>query len=526
MRRNRWLVLAGLVVVGSVGGGLWWRSNRNGDATETTQTTAVVTRGTLKETVGGSGTLVAPDEHTVSFTSSGKVAAVMVAEGDLVAEGQALAVMDTRDLELSLESARTDLLSSASNLESAKTSLAALLAGPDDQDKELAKLSLERAKNSLWSAQINRDSTCGAYKEKRAQKVQCEAAEASVLSAEGSVRSAQIESDQALEPASAEETAAARAKVASAQAQYDSAKNKVAQAELALDEATLTSPITGTVMTMNVTLGETTDVGGAGITVADLSNLNVSMYLDETDIGSVQTEQEATITLDAFSDRTFTGKVTLVSPVASTSSGVVMFPVTVGFDVGDVPARPGMTAEVDIVTKYVEDALIVPLKAINTTAGGTYVVRVAQAGDASAADSGAVADAAAASGGSAASFTPGAMPFRTPGAMGGRMRGTPGAWPRGTPGARPFGTPPAGGFAARDTAAFATVDTSAAVPVPVTVGLTTTTQAQILEGLSEGDVIVVPTTTTSASTSTESETGGFERGPGGMPMDGGFFVQP
>ena len=81
--------------------------------------------------------------------------------------------------------------------------------------------------------------------------------------------------------------------------------------------------------------------------------------------------------VDAFSDAGLTGEVTHIAPVATTQSGVVLYPVTIRLAPTDLPVRAGMTADVEIVMVSQENALIVPLRAVHTEGGQSYVNRLA-----------------------------------------------------------------------------------------------------------------------------------------------------
>jgi RND family efflux transporter MFP subunit len=118
--------------------------------------------------------------------------------------------------------------------------------------------------------------------------------------------------------------------------------------------------------------------------LADLSTLEVVVSLDETDVSDVAIGAGAVVTLDAFPDQELRGEVTAIASVGESESGVVLFPVTVSIDKADVPARSGMTAEVEIVTSYAADVLTVPLRAVVSGPDGSSVLRVDSLGDGSA----------------------------------------------------------------------------------------------------------------------------------------------
>ena len=141
-----------------------------------------------------------------------------------------------------------------------------------------------------------------------------------------------------------------------------------------LDKTIITSPIDGTVVSLNAEVGEIVMIGtmnNAGtviLTVADLNTIEVEVEVDETDVARVQLDQEARISVDAFPDTTFKGKVVEVGNAArssgSTTDRVTNFLVTILLT-EEVPGiKPGMTATADITTAKVSDILHVPIQAV------------------------------------------------------------------------------------------------------------------------------------------------------------------
>lgn len=168
---------------------------------------------------------------------------------------------------------------------------------------------------------------------------------------------------------------AARDKLSQAQAQLASAEAGRDQARLKLEQATLSSPIGGTVTALAIEPGASAGAAEAA-RVEDLARLELVVQVDETDVGRIAVGQEARVILDADPDRPLAGRVVSIAPVAETQSGVVLFPVTVSVtDVGQA-ARPGMTAEVEIILDRVANTLIIPLRAVQSGPEGDTVLRL------------------------------------------------------------------------------------------------------------------------------------------------------
>ena len=153
-----------------------------------------------------------------------------------------------------------------------------------------------------------------------------------------------------------------------------SAQMSMEDAEKSMENYTITSPISGTVISKDVKAGDT--VGTSSSTsetmcvIYDLSSLEMTLNVDELEILSIQEGQEVSIEADAIPDRTFTGVVTSVSSAGTTSGGTTTYPVTVRIDdTGDL--LPGMNATATITIARAENALSVPNAAI---VRGNYVL--------------------------------------------------------------------------------------------------------------------------------------------------------
>jgi HlyD family secretion protein len=168
--------------------------------------------------------------------------------------------------------------------------------------------------------------------------------------------------------------------------QYEVAKNDLirtraalVQAKDTLDKTIYASPINGVVTALNVEEGEFTVVGTLNtpgtvmLTVSDLAYIEVEAEIDETDVVSVKMDQPAKITVDAFPDRIFKGKVVEIGSSAIDDGLSVLdtgtsadFKVRVLLEEDTAELKPGMTATVDIVTGTAKDVLAVPISAIVT----------------------------------------------------------------------------------------------------------------------------------------------------------------
>ncbi len=479
MKKLGWI----LIVLLLAGAAAWYWSSANG-AEEIPPETTLVTRGTLELTAAASGTVEPQLQVDVKSRASGEVIEVTVKEGDRVEAGQLLVRLDPSDEERNVQNAEASLTSALSRLSQAEASLAS-------------------ARTSLTQ---DRDR----FERRRA------AFTAGLVSGED-LQSYRITSEN-----SARTVTQREADVRSAGADVEKARLTIEDYRKRLEETIIKAPVSGTVLAVNVEKGTIvssgiSNVGGGTtlLTMADLSRLFVLAKLDEADIGSVKLGQEARMTVDAFSNRVFRGVVERITPLGISTSNVVTFDVRI--EITDPASRlllPGMTADVEIVTSRDEGVLLLPSAAVHRERRGRGNGSRGPGGrDASAGASGPAdsipSPAATASPADTSTGTPerAGRRWRTDGESlsreGRRDTGARERWER-----RPGGdSGPAehrswGSFPAPD----AGIGLASSAPrmqsrgwvkrvsgetVPVTIGATDGVSVVILEGLSEGDEVIL-----------------------------------
>lgn len=157
--------------------------------------------------------------------------------------------------------------------------------------------------------------------------------------------------------------------------QIENAKTSLENAQERLDDYRITSPITGTVVEKTVKAGDNVGTGSNSNStlciIYDLSYLQMTLNIDELDIDNVEVGQTVNITSDAKEGQTFTGVVTKVSVVGTTSGGTTTYPVTVRIDDTE-GLRPGMNVDAEIVLTSADDVLAIPGTAVNR--GNTVLI--------------------------------------------------------------------------------------------------------------------------------------------------------
>ncbi len=291
-----------------------------------------VTRG-IASVVTADGALRASySPQTLSFPAAGEVIAVLVEPGDDVKAGDELARMDLLVFDLPITSAETELVA-------ARVALAQAESGGTI---ETARLEVERAKNTLWQQQINRDATCGQKPGPFVSEGDCNAAEAAVNVAEIGVQIAELNLESA-RSAQGHEIESARARVRQAEV-------SLASTRADRERGTIKAPFDGRVIEVHLLEGVQASPGSPAITLSPNGDLSfVTTTLGERNVGDVKVDSDALIILNAFPDQPLEGKVSRIDPAGSAdSSGSVVY--SVYLDVVDegLPLLEGMTGRVEI----------------------------------------------------------------------------------------------------------------------------------------------------------------------------------
>jgi HlyD family secretion protein len=381
-------------------------------AQSATQQTATVQRGNLTATLSAAGTAAAQAQVTLAFQTSGQIKAINVKAGDQVKAGQVLAQLDSTALEMAVAKAQVALETSkvklqqtkegptAAEVQSAKASLAsaqaAYQAALNKYDLSDAQLAVARAQVDKAAATVQRaqlaynweannwldadptqssqktslDDAQSAYDQAVLSYNQTAAGinDSSLQSAAAQVASAQYALDNLLNTPTPED-------VASAEAQVKQDEASLLQAQGQLAQASIVAPFDGTVADVYTQVGQQASTSTEVVALADLSKLNLAVTLAEVDMPKVKAGQPAEITFDAEPSQVFTGTVTEIDLVGTTTSGVVNYAATISIDHPTDTLRPGMNASVSIIVQHRENVLLVPNRAVRSV-GKTKTVTV------------------------------------------------------------------------------------------------------------------------------------------------------
>jgi HlyD family secretion protein len=323
--KNKWLVLAGLIVVMALFAA--FGLNRGAQAQHFT---AKVERGDINDVVEATGTINAVITVQVGSQVSGTIAKLNVDFNSRVHKGDIIALIDPALFQGALLQANADF-------ENAKANLAA------------AQANLEKSKANAFQAKADYDRTVA-------------------LNQQGVMSQQQLDLAKANYQAAAATVNGAVASVTQAEAQVSQKQAAVTVAQTNLNYTVIRSPIDGTVVARNVDVGQTVAASLQAPTIftiaQDLSKMWVYAKTDESDVGNIKVGKPVSFKVDAFPKDTFHGVVSQVRMNATMVQSVVTYDTIIEFANPELNLFPGMTAYVTIPVATVQNALKVPNTAL------------------------------------------------------------------------------------------------------------------------------------------------------------------
>ncbi|MBS0534227.1 MAG: efflux RND transporter periplasmic adaptor subunit [Proteobacteria bacterium] len=335
-RRRLWIAAALALVVMLAIAFAVWRSA--GTASGVTYVTAAATRGDVTRAVTATGTVNPVLTIIVGSYVSGVIKEIRCDYNTEVKIGQVCAEIDPAPYQTVVDQNRANLA--------------------------VARAQLEKDKANLAYAQLNYD--------RNARLAQSNAVSKDVLD------NARNALDQAT------------AQIGVDQATIRQREAQLAAAEVNLGYTHIVSPVNGTVVSRNVTMGQTVAASFQTPTLfliaTDLTKMQVDTNVSESDIGGIKEGNRSTFTVDAFPRRTFRGAVSQVRQSPQTVQNVVTYDVVLSVDNKDLALKPGMTAATRVIVDQRRDVLRVPSQALRyappsagAPAGGARRTRNAEA---------------------------------------------------------------------------------------------------------------------------------------------------
>lgn len=323
-----------VVVLGGLGGGgyYWLWGKKAVDPAQQT-VTAPVERGQLRVTVSSTGRVVSNLDVEIKCKASGEVIELPFDVSDSVKEGQLLLRLDPNDELRKVRQAEVVLQSSQAKLRVAEQNLAIATLNLAT-DTLRAKAALETAKVRAHDARTRADRLKELLARKLASQDEQDSAEALASLAEAEQKYATIRMEELKTQEQAIELKRQEKRQAEAQAESDQIDLDIARQRLR--DTTVNAPMDGVVTARPVQIGQIVSSGisnvGGGTTVlmvSDLSRIFVIAAVDESDIGKVEVGQPASITVDAFPGQFFDGNVVRIAAKGNNISNVVTYEVKI-----------------------------------------------------------------------------------------------------------------------------------------------------------------------------------------------------
>ena len=307
-------IIIGLSVALLIGGGIWYSVAGRKNAVQFN--TVQVTRGNLKAAVTATGTVNPVVQVNVGTQVSGTIKQIYATYNSVVKKGQVIAQIDPATFQAQANQARANLIQAEATLLSLKATAAN------------ARKALERNRQLISKELI--------------AQADFDTSEASSLSADALVR-------------------AQEAQVAQMKAAVDFAETNLRYTKIV-------SPVDGIVVSRNVDVGQTVAASFQTPTLfyiaQDLTKMQIDANVDEADIGRVKVDQGVDFNVDAYPDFLFKGKVSQIRISPTTVQNVVTYDVVIHVDNKDLRLKPGMTANVSIITAVKDNVLRLPNAAL------------------------------------------------------------------------------------------------------------------------------------------------------------------
>lgn len=376
-RHARWWPLLLLLVLAAIATAVFLLRRPATTSTTTAETveTATASNGAFRVSVTGPGTLVAHQSVDLKPQVQGTIL-YLPKVGDRVTKGQLVARIDPSNYQRSVDSAQLALSKAQAQLESARSSQTSSIAS-QQQSIANAQAAFDNAQNQLEASKTSLESTKRVFAAGGATQQALNDAQRNFEQAQNNLESTRVAlrtAQQALPLRQSSNTQDLR----NLQLAIDQANLTLKNARQDLGNTKLYAPFNGTVSAVNAQVGAVgvnASVSGSSalLSIIDDSSVDLPVQVDETEITKVRVKQTVDVTLDAFNNEHFNGTVTAISPSATVVQNIAVFYVTVNVPNPDRKLRPGMTAEGEIISQEIPDAVLIPVKAVEKVRTRAYV---------------------------------------------------------------------------------------------------------------------------------------------------------
>jgi HlyD family secretion protein len=342
-RKKRWIIVGGIALIVVLVAGLV-AAKSGGTKIDPTKM-GKVEKGDIAKSVVATGKIEPITKVEIKSKASGIVKKLYIEAGDKVKAGQVLAELDREEIQASVRSSEAQLLSAEANMRAAEADQKRSEVDAMGVDVPMLKRAYERAQQMAKEGVVSQAALDDAEKNyEMAQNKQ-------------NVARAQL--------------TVSKAKYAQASADVQRNRANLQQLKEQLGYTTIVAPIDGIILSRDVEMGDAVSsilvMGSSAtlvMTIGDTNEVYVKGKVDESDIGKVYLGQPARIKVESFKDKSFTGKVTKISPMGVEKDNVTTFEVRVSIINPGGELKAAMTANAEIIMEEHKNVLMVPEAAI------------------------------------------------------------------------------------------------------------------------------------------------------------------
>lgn len=322
--------------------------------------TQKVNRGSIATEVEFPGSLKAKTEVVVYPKTGGRVASVNVNVGDKVSQGQVLYTLDTAELQANLQSQQAALEAANANL--AKTSDSSLA-----QQMSQAEQSLQKSQVRFNDAENNYGKMQKLYEAGAISKKELDDAKTQYDNASIDLNADQKNLNIIQDKIGPQNTRAAAAQVAQSMAGVNSV-------QIQINNARITSPVSGIVASKDVEVGQMASGQSGSVTVIDLTTVMAEITVPDKILGKIQLGQSIPVVISALENKEVTGVIETISPQANSKDNSYVVKIKIDNPNGEL--KSGMFAKVAVQAESKDNVLIVPNQAIKIENGVNYIYTV------------------------------------------------------------------------------------------------------------------------------------------------------
>lgn len=295
--------------------------------------TKLVTIGDINTTVSETGNINPTDTVDIGTDISGKVTKIFVDYNSIVKKGDVLATIDDVKYKIAKNQAEANLKSAKANLNKAKINL------------KIAQIKLKNSKNNFQRDEKLRKAT---NNRTPSQKV--------------------FDDDKTLYLTSLENIKVANEEIKSAKEAIKVAQENLNLAIYNLSKTKIYSPVDGIVLNKNVKVGQTVVASFQTPTLfkiaENLTKMQLEVSIDENDIAKVKVNDIVRFSVDAYENKSFNGKISQIRLAPQNINGVVTYNAIVDVNNSNLLLKPGMSANIDIITQTLKNVKIIPRAAL------------------------------------------------------------------------------------------------------------------------------------------------------------------